>query len=197
MQRHTDLAAAFRAQKASRTGWERFSPLFLAVLLVIVWHLGTQDSGSLAFVIATPSAVLESFGALIANGTLPRNLLITLFETFLGLLIGIPLAAILGYAIAKNRLLERIFGPYVVGFQAVPIVAIAPILITRLGGPGIASVSVVVALIVFFPMLMATLTGIRGVSPELREMLMSCARHLGSASAGWNCPAPRRRCSAG
>lgn len=165
--------AALRKQKSPRTRWERLLPLLFALLLMILWHFGTQASGSLAFVIATPSAVLDAFGMLIANGSLPRNLLITLSETLLGLVLGVPLAAVIGYAIAKNRLLERILGPYAVGFQAVPIVAIAPILITRLGGPGIASVSMVAALIVFFPMLMATITGIRGVSPELREMLMS------------------------
>ncbi|RPI93091.1 MAG: ABC transporter permease subunit [Chloroflexi bacterium] len=70
--------------------------------------------------------------------------------------------------------MEGLLGPYAVGFQAVPIVAIAPVLI-RFFGPGIATNSVIVALIVFFPMLVSTIVGMRSADPDLQALMRSLA----------------------
>ena len=168
----TAEARAIRVPAISglRCLWNRLPALLVAAAILVLWHFQTRESDSLAFVIATPEAVWQTFGQLLSNGTLINHLGTTLLEVLLGLLLGVPSALLLGYLIARNRFAERTLAPYVVGFQAVPLVAIAPILITRLGGPGIASVSAVAALIVFFPMLMSTLVGIRSIAPELREL---------------------------
>jgi NitT/TauT family transport system permease protein len=150
--------------------WYRLPTLMVALAILALWHFQTRESASLAFVIATPEAVWQTFGQLLSNGTLLNHLGTTVLEVMLGLSMGVPSALLLGYLIARNRFAERTLAPYVVGFQAVPLIAIAPILITRLGGPGVASVSVVAALIVFFPMLMSTMVGIRSVPAELREL---------------------------
>ncbi len=158
---------------APRSVWERVLPILVAFALIGAWYLSTREAGGLAFVIATPEATFAEFVKLINNGSLFRNLGVTLGEVLIGWAGGAAAALTLGYGIATNRLLERLLGPYAVALQAVPIIAIAPILITRLGGPGPASVAIIAGLIVFFPMLMTVIVGFRGIDPTLREMMLA------------------------
>ena len=96
------------------------------------------------------------------DGSLLANTAITLTEVLLGLLFGTATAVVLGYAIAKSCLFERLIAPYLVATQAIPVVAIAPLLVIWFG-PGIFSKVLICALIVFFPVLVNTVVGVRAV----------------------------------
>ena len=61
------------------------------------------------------------------------HILVTLREVFAGLALGLLVAFVLGYALAKSRLLERVLSPYLVASQAIPIVALAPLLVIWFG----------------------------------------------------------------
>jgi NitT/TauT family transport system permease protein len=74
--------------------------------------------------------------------------------------------------LAKSRLFERLLSPYIVASQAVPIVAIAPLLVIWFG-PGLFSKVLICALIVFFPVLVNTVVGLRSVPEELRDLMRS------------------------
>jgi NitT/TauT family transport system permease protein len=93
-------------------------------------------------------------------------------EIILGFAVGVSCAFVLGYSIAHSWLLEQTLSPYVVGFQAVPIVVIAPVL-RVIFGPGVMTNAGIAALIAFFPMLISTIVGIRSVDPELRDLMRS------------------------
>jgi NitT/TauT family transport system permease protein len=108
----------------------------------------------------------------VLDGSLLRHTGITLLEVLLGLSVGLAAGAVLGYLTAKSPTLERWLTPYIVASQAVPIAAIAPLLVIWLG-PGLISKIVTCALIVFFPILVNTLTGLRTVDGHLRELLES------------------------
>jgi NitT/TauT family transport system permease protein len=151
-----------------RVNWLQF---VVAGIFILVWYLATLDSTN-AFVVAPPQAVVKQFIVALGDGTLLRHTGTTLIEIAIGLFFGVGVAFILGTLIAHNRLLERAIGPYAVGFQAVPIVAIAPVLI-RIFGPGLATNGLISAFIVFFPMLVSTIVGLHSVDPELREMMRS------------------------
>ncbi len=84
------------------------------------------------------------------DGTLIRHSSATLLEVALGLIAGSFLATILGYLLAKSFTLERLLSPYLVASQAIPIVAIAPLMVIWFG-PGLFSKVLIAALIVFFP----------------------------------------------
>ncbi|MDD2923051.1 MAG: ABC transporter permease, partial [Anaerolineales bacterium] len=84
----------------------------------------------------------------------------------------VSFATVVGYALAKSRALEKILSPYLVASQAIPIVAIAPLLVIWLGG-GILSKVVICALIVFFPVLVNTVVGIRAVPTALYDLMRS------------------------
>jgi NitT/TauT family transport system permease protein len=170
------LRVSLRNASPEATYWParrlRWLPALVALLVLLLWYLLTLDNRGTAFVVAPPLAVAQQFITLLANGTLLRHVGTTLIEIALGFTLGVGCAFILGYGIAKNVLLEQVISPYAVGFQAVPIVAIAPVLI-RFFGPGLISNGIICALIVFFPMLVSTIVGMLSVDPNLRDLMRS------------------------
>ena len=78
-------------------------------------------------------------------------------------------ALVVGYALARSALVERLLSPYLVAAQAMPILALAPLLALWFG-PGLAGKVVICALIVFFPVAIATMVGIRAVDARLLEL---------------------------
>lgn len=147
--------------------WRTGLGLLVAGLL---WEALTWLSGVPAFILPAPSRVLARLAGLLADGALAYHTAMTLLEVVLGLATGLTLAVGLGYVIAKSPTLERWLTPYIVASQAVPVVAIAPLLVIWLG-PGLAAKVVICALIVFFPILVNTVVGLRSVEPELRDLL--------------------------
>jgi NitT/TauT family transport system permease protein len=79
---------------------------------------------------------------------------------------------VLGYLLAKSPAVEKLVSPYIVASQSVPIVAIAPLLVIWFG-PGIFSKVLICALIVFFPVLINTVVGIRAVPEDLHDLMRS------------------------
>ena len=142
--------------------------LLAAVLLwEAVVHLGNFEP----FILPPPGLVWQRFVQVVQDGSLLRNTLVTLQEVLLGLVAGVIGATTLGYLLAKSRTVERILAPYVVASQSIPIVAIAPLLVIWF--PGLFSKVLTCALIVFFPVLVNTIVGIRSVPDDLRDLMRS------------------------
>ncbi len=147
----------------------------LATLIgIALWQVLVPATGPTTLLLPRPDAIIARFGEVIRDGSLPLDLLITLAEVIAGFAIGVGTAFALGYGIAHNQMLERIAGPYLVAFQALPIVAIAPALILWLG-PGFTSNALLCAFIVFFPMLISTIVAIKHIIPEWHEFMRSLA----------------------
>lgn len=125
-----------------------------------------------AFIIPPPAAVMEKLVTVLADGRLWLHTSTTLGQTLAGLLIGVTLGVSLGYAVAKNRWLDALLSPLVVAFQSTPVVAYAPLLVIWFGS-GPESKVVTSGLIVFFPMLMNTVVGLRSVPTSLRDLMSS------------------------
>lgn len=146
-------------------------PLTAAVGLVVWWALA-EMSGLPTFILPAPGRVGSRFVEVLLDGSLLRHTAVTLSEVLLGLAVGVLVATLLGYALAKSPDLERMLSPYVVASQSIPVVAIAPLLVIWLG-PGRLSKVVVAALIVFFPVLVNTVVGVRSVQDDLYELMRS------------------------
>ena len=84
-------------------------------------------------------------------------------------------ALVVGYVLARSALVERLLSPYLVAAQATPILALAPLLVLWFG-TGLLSKVVICALIVFFPVAVATMVGIRSVDAGLLELGRAPAR---------------------
>jgi NitT/TauT family transport system permease protein len=151
------------------------------------WHLVTRYSGLPNFILPSPWSVWTRFLRALGDGSLLYHTGITLLEIVLGLLAGALLATFVGYLLAKSPSLERVLSPYIVASQAIPIVAIAPLLVIWLGD-GILSKVVICALIVFFPVLVNTIVGVRAVPAPLYDLMNSL--HASRSQIFWKVEVP-------
>jgi len=150
----------------------RFLLLVSLAAAVGLWQLIIVVTGLPAFILPSPGQVVERMLRAVADGSLLRHASITLVEVLLGLLAGSTLATGLGYLLAKSRLLERVASPYLVASQAIPVVAVAPLLVIWFG-TGLLAKVLVCMLTVFFPILVNTVVGLRSVPENLRDVMHS------------------------
>lgn len=151
-------------------------PILTFAALIGLWHLATIAFGWQEFLVPNPVDVSRALWD--ARGELPDHTLATFLETLegygLAIAVGIPLAIVIAY----SRLLERTIYPVLLAINAVPKIAIAPILVLWMGfgaGPKI----VMVFLVCFFPIVLATATGLQATPPEFSELVRSLsANHL-------------------
>ena len=142
------------------------------ILALIIWDAVARLADLPAFILPTPGQVFRRFLQAFADGILLRHTAATLLEVSLGLIAGALLATFTGYWIARSRVLEDIAAPYLVASQAIPVVAIAPLLVIWFG-PGMGTKVLICGLIVFFPVLVNTVVGLRAVPEELRDLMRS------------------------
>jgi NitT/TauT family transport system permease protein len=140
----------------------------LAVFLLL-WRAIVLIGGYPPFILPAPEVVFGRFVGAIADGTIWPHLATTLQEVALGFIVGAGSGVVIGYVLARSALVERLISPYLVAAQAVPILALAPLLALWFG-PGLLSKVVICSLIVFFPVAISTLVGIRSVDPRLLEL---------------------------
>jgi NitT/TauT family transport system permease protein len=143
-----------------------------ALAFVALWKLIVVVGGYPEYILPTPEAVASRGVQAVATGVLWDHTAATLVEVILGFALGATAAVADGIGLAKSVLVERALSPYIVAAQAVPILALAPLLDIWFGGGLMARVAIC-ALIVFFPIAIATMVGIRSTDPLLVEMLRS------------------------
>jgi NitT/TauT family transport system permease protein len=156
---------------------------------LLVWKLVTVVGRYPDFVLPAPEVVASRAVSALRSGVLVDHTAVTLSEILLGFAAGATAAIATGVALGKSIVVERLLSPYIVAAQAVPILALAPLLDIWFGGGLLARV-VICGLIVFFPIAIATMVGIRSADPLLGEMLRSLGatpaqltRHLEIPSA--------------
>jgi putative riboflavin transport system permease protein len=156
-----------------RRAWRLGGPiLFALAAFLVVWKVVVVVGGYPVFILPPPEAVLARFAEAWSDGTLARHTAATLLEIVLGFGIGGAAAILVGYVLARSRVAERVLSPYIVAAQATPILALAPVLVLWFG-PGLGARVVICALIVFFPIAVATMVGIRAVDASLLELARS------------------------
>lgn len=150
----------------------RFMPLISVLVFVIVWQIVVSLNIYPVFIVPAPLQVLNKTLMVLSDGTLLFHACTTFVNVITGLAVGLCFAIVLGYAIVKTPLLEDFLSPVIVAVQSAPVVAYAPLLVIWFGS-GSTSKIVTSALIVFFPMLMNTIVGIRNVPRSLRELMLA------------------------
>jgi NitT/TauT family transport system permease protein len=146
-----------------------FWPVVVAfAVFVLVWKVAAVIAG-LAFILPAPEVVAARFVEAWLDGTIAPHAWTTIVEVVLGFAAGGALGLAVGYVIARSRLVERFVSPYLVAAQAVPILALAPLLALWFG-PGLLAKVIICGLIVFFPVAISTMVGIRSVDRGLLEL---------------------------
>lgn len=146
------------------------APVVLAAIIFLVtWQLVVIVGDYPVFILPGPIVVGQRFIEAWLDGIIVPHFLTTLSEVALGLAIGGTAGIISGVLLARSRLASRLLSPYIVAAQATPIIVLAP-LIALWFGTGLASRTLICALICYFPIAVGTLVGIRSVDARLMEL---------------------------
>ena len=139
------------------------------VLLLAMWEL---VSGRIIdpFWISSPSRVFAYLWQVVRDGSIFGHLAVTLYETVTGFLIGAATGIGCGFLLGRRKILAQVLDPYIVAFNGIPRIALAPLFIIWFGiGPN--SKVVLVVIVVFFLTFFSTYSGVKGVDIELRNVL--------------------------
>lgn len=149
-------------------------PALLIGALIGAWQLAAS-SGALAdllnlesFLLPSPAEIAEALWE--NRSLLAENAWVTLREMLLGLGIAIAVGIFFAYAMHLSGIVKDTFNPLIVASQTVPILVLAPILITWFGF-GIWPKVAIIALICFFPITISALAGLGAADPEAAKML--------------------------
>jgi NitT/TauT family transport system permease protein len=145
-------------------------PLFGVLVTVGIWALACWLAHIPTVVLPSPDKVAAVFFA--RRGLLLEEGWVTLGETLGGFALAMVLGLLLAIAVANVRVINLTVYPLLVALQAVPKVALAPILIVWLG-TGLSSKLVIVWLVAFFPIIIDTAAGLRSAPRELLELARS------------------------
>lgn len=161
----------------------RLSPMWLIVpasilAFLLVWELAVRSGYFPPYILPSPARVAARFVSALRDGTWWRHTSVTLSESLLGFALGFVVAVVLGYLLARSRVLERALSPYIAASQSLPVVVLAPFVALFFGYEGLLPKVLVCALIVFFPILVNTLVGVRNVPKDLREVALVYGANL-------------------
>jgi NitT/TauT family transport system permease protein len=147
--------------------------LFVAGLIA-AWEALVRLLAVPAYLLPAPSAVFMALYRGIASGLYQEHVGVTLAETILGFALGTVAALTLGTLVALSRRFDYFMYPLIVMFQAMPKVALAPLIIIWFG-LGISSKVVNAALVCFFPLMINTIVGLRSAEEDRVSLMRSLA----------------------
>ncbi len=157
------------ARKDRRTDrW--LPPMALVALLVACWQGWVMWHHTPAYELPSPGRVARAVPATLA--LLPGHVASTTGEALLGLVLGAVSGAALAVLVSASRLARRVVYPLLIVSQTVPPIVLAPLLVLFFGY-GITAKVVVVALIVFFPVVVATVQGLDDADAEMVDLVRS------------------------
>jgi len=146
--------------------------LILVAATLAVWEALVRLLDVPAFILPTPSNIFMALYRGIASTLYLNHIGITLAETLIGFVVGTMLAFALGIAVALSRSVEYFLYPFIVMFQAMPKVALAPLIIVWFG-IGISSKIAIATIITFIVAVITALQGAREVDADLVKLLRS------------------------
>jgi NitT/TauT family transport system permease protein len=141
----------------------------VGAVLLLAWKALTVVGGFKPFVLPPPESVAARFVRAWTEGTMWPHAATTLVEVAIGFAVGAISGLVVGYALARSRLVAQALSPYLVAAQATPILALAPLMVIWFGS-GLQAKVVICGLIVFFPVAISTMVGIRSVDGQLLEL---------------------------
>ncbi|TMQ23447.1 MAG: ABC transporter permease [Candidatus Rokuibacteriota bacterium] len=148
--------------------------LLLFALTIAVWEAVVRILQIPIFILPAPTQVGMALYRGLASGLYVEHLKYTLLETLLGFIVGSALGFFLGTAVAMNRYVEFFFYPYIIMFQSLPKVALAPLIVVWFG-LGLTSKVINAALIAFFPLLVNTMVGLKSADEDRVSLMRSLA----------------------
>jgi NitT/TauT family transport system permease protein len=148
--------------------------IVLIFAFLALWEAIVRFFDIPAFILPPPTNIAIALYRGFASTLYIGHIGVTLAETFIGFALGSVLALSLGIAVALSRRVEYFLYPFIVMFQAMPKVALAPLVIIWFG-LGITSKIVSAALVAFFPLMVNTVAGLRSADGDRVNLMRSLA----------------------
>jgi len=166
-------ARELRLKRAARRWFAAlWPPLVFGALVLGGWEAGARWGGLDPMMLPAPSEIAEQFRLGFDSGLYPQHLGVTLLQAMIGFIIAIFAGVGVGALISASPVVERTLNPFLIAFEAMPKIAMAPLVIVWFGY-GIWSKVVLAAAIAFFPVLVSTILGLRACEPGRLDVLHS------------------------
>lgn len=170
-------SAAARPNVFRRYPQFTISPAIL-IGLIAAWWIATHWLKVPTYILPPPEQVLRALIGGLSRSPWDKagywyHSAVTVWEAVLGFAIGSSLGALLGLVLSHWPILGRSWYPYIVGFQSLPKVALAPLMVVWFGF-GLEGKVFITAIITFFPVLVNMMAGYQAVEPERIELARSC-----------------------
>jgi NitT/TauT family transport system permease protein len=150
----------------------RVLSLLLLCLVLGIWQGSSIYLNIPTFILPSASAVAEGLWRGMTNGLYLYHGGVTVLEVLAGFALGGALGLALGVAVALNRRFAYFIYPYIIMFQSMPKVALAPLLVLWFG-LGVTSKIVTAALVAFFPMMINTISGLNSADKDRIDLIRS------------------------
>src|SRR5262249_40244757 len=151
-----------RAMKASRAGrmWQMLLPALTVVAVVLAWEALVRWHGIAPIYLPAPSSVAVYLWRMIADGSMPYHLGITLLRIFVGFALAGVCGVALGVLMGMSRTVARVADVWIAALYPLPKISLIPLLIIWVGTGGAYKI-VISAVSAFFPIVISTYSGIR------------------------------------
>ncbi|HEY0295036.1 MAG TPA: ABC transporter permease [Bordetella sp.] len=140
------------------------------VAMIAAWHVAVTAFHVSPLIFPGPAGVIRALYDGLVSGEIIHHLWVTLYEILAGFAVGSLVGFVLGALIGQSALLEVVLYPYVVAFQAVPKVAVAPLFVLWFGFDTSSKV-LITATIVFFPVVANTIVGLRSAPRDQIDLM--------------------------
>ncbi|MBU3090981.1 ABC transporter permease [Clostridium sp. CM028] len=153
---------------------EKYTIIFTRIIILIVFFSLWEIAGRLkwidSFLTSTPSKMYNSFIQIYNEGTLLTHISVTCFETITGFLLGTILGALIAVLLWWSDFVSKVLDPYLIVLNALPKVALAPIIIFWVGN-GVKAIIVIALLISIVVTIISILSGFREVDEDKIKLL--------------------------
>lgn len=165
---HENYIQSLKVQKR----WVGFYQAIIFIVFFSGWELSSQKQWIDPLLFSSPSKIWNLLLEKIQDGTLVSHIGVTLTETVLGFILGTLLGTILAAVLWWSPMISRVLDPYLVILNAMPKVALGPILIVALG-PGYPSIIAMGAIISIIITTIVVYTSFKEVDPNYLKVLQT------------------------
>lgn len=151
---------------------EGLASIGLLVIFLGGWELLSRVGFFHRVILPAPTNIWRDLLTLVSADFFPQHFWTTMSELSAGFAIGSGAALVAGVVVATLASVKRVLYPYIIGFQILPKIVLAPIFITWFGF-GIESKIAMAVVICFFPTFINTIVGLESVDPEARRLMHS------------------------
>lgn len=154
------------AEKKNQKSMVFVGRVILAIALLSLWEILVRYGIFDEFWVSRPSAIGATLWIFFSTGYVYPHLYATMQEAVVGLVVGSIGGILLGFLLAQSEYITRVTQPFIFFLYSIPRIALAPLFVLWFG-VGLTSKVITIFVIVFFLLLVNTMTGIRNVDPHL------------------------------